>query len=79
MVVAPVVSQRMGDTVKTIELIGSSSESWEDAAQNALTDADATIENISGIELVSQTANVEDGQIAQYKSTLHVAFTLKDR
>lgn len=69
----------MGETVKTIELIGSSTESWEDAAQNAVADADETLENIRGIELVSQTANVEDGQIARYKSTLHVAFTLKDR
>lgn len=69
----------MGNTVKTVELIGNSSESWEDAAQNALADADATIENISGIELVSQTANVENGEIERYKSTLHVAFALKNR
>lgn len=69
----------MGETVKTIELVGNSTESWEDAAQNALSDADATIENITGIELVSQTADVDDGQISRYKSTLHVAFTLKDR
>lgn len=69
----------MGDTVKTIELVGNSTESWEDAAQNALADADETIENINGIELVSQTADVEDGQIERYKSTLHVAFTLKNR
>lgn len=69
----------MGETVKTIELVGNSTESWEDAAQSALADADETIENISGIELVSQTADVEDGQIARYKSTLHIAFELQDR
>lgn len=69
----------MGNTVKTVELVGNSTESWEDAAQNALADANETIENISGVELVSQTADVADGQIERYKSTLHIAFELQDR
>lgn len=69
----------MGETVKTIELIGNSMESWEDAAQNALDDAEKTVESISGIEVESQTADVENGQIERYKTTLHVAFELEDR
>lgn len=69
----------MGNTVKTIELIGNSTDSWEAAAQNALDDADETITGIKGIEVISQTANVENGQIARYKTTLHVAFELQDR
>ena len=69
----------MGDTVKTIELIGNSTDSWENAAQNALDDANKTIEGIKGIEIISQTANVENGQIERYKTTLHVAFELQDR
>lgn len=67
----------MGSTVKVIELVGSSTESWEDAAQNALDDADETIENITGIEVESQTAEVDGGQIDQYRTTLHVAFELQ--
>lgn len=69
----------MGNTVKTIELVGNSTESWEDAAQNALNDADETIENITGIEIESQTADVENGQIERYKTTIDVAFKLQDR
>lgn len=69
----------MGDTVKVIELVGNSGNSWEDAAQNALDDANETLENISGIEITSQTADVEDGQIQQYKTTVDVAFELEDR
>lgn len=69
----------MGDTAKTIELIGNSTESWEAAAQNALDDATETIEGIRGIEIKSQTANVENGRIERYKTTLHVAFELQDR
>lgn len=64
-------------TVKVIKLVGNSSESWEDAAQSALTDADETLENISGMEVVSQTADVEDGQIDQYRTTVHVSFDLQ--
>jgi flavin-binding protein dodecin len=69
----------MADTVKTLELIGNSTDSWEDAAQNALDDADETIDEITGIEIKSQTANVENGQIERYKTTLHVGFKLQDR
>lgn len=67
----------MSETAKVIELVGNSTESWEDAAQNALKDADETLEEISAIELVSQTAEVEDGRIERYKSTVHVSFALR--
>ncbi|ADB61512.1 protein of unknown function DUF1458 [Haloterrigena turkmenica DSM 5511] len=69
----------MGETVKVIQLTGNSTESWEDAAQNALDDADETLENISGIEIESQTAEVEDGTIERYRTTLDVAFVLEGR
>lgn len=69
----------MGTTVKTIELIGNSEESWEDAARNALADADRTLEDVTGIEVHSQTADVEDGSITRYKTTVHVGFKLQDR
>ena len=67
----------MSETAKIIKLVGNSSESWEDAAQNALDDADATLENISGIEIDSQTADVEDGEIQHYRTTVHVSFDLQ--
>lgn len=69
----------MADTVKTIELIGNSPNSWEEAAQNALDDASQTITGIKGVEIVSHTAAVEDGNIERYKATVHVAFELQDR
>jgi flavin-binding protein dodecin len=64
-------------TVKVIELVGTSDESWEDAAQQAVTDADETLEELTGIEVVSQTADVDGGEIAQYKTTVHVSFVLQ--
>lgn len=66
----------MGETVKVITLTGNSNESWEDAAQNAIDDADETLENITGVEIESQTAQVNDGTIEEYRTTLDVAFVL---
>jgi flavin-binding protein dodecin len=67
----------MSETAKVIELVGNSTESWEDATQNALDDANETLDEISAIELISQTAEVKDGRIERYKSTLHVSFSLR--
>lgn len=64
-------------TIKVIELVGDSEESWEDAAQQAVVDANETLEEITGIDVVSQTADIEDGSITHYRTTLHVAFTLQ--
>jgi dodecin len=65
-------------TVKVIELQGESDESWEDAAESAVQDASETLQGISGIEVVSQTADVDDdGQITGYNTTVNVAFTLQ--
>jgi hypothetical protein len=64
-------------TVKVIELVGNSEESWEDAAQQAVQDASETLENVSGVEVESKTADVEDGEIVNYRTTLHVSFALE--
>ncbi|WP_226480557.1 dodecin family protein [Natrinema amylolyticum] len=67
----------MSETAKVIKLVGTSTESWEDAAQTALDDADETLEGITGIEIESQTADVEGGQIESYTTTIHVSFGLQ--
>jgi dodecin len=65
-------------TVKVIELIGTSTLSWEDAANNAVKEAQETITGITGLELVGQTARVEKGVIAEYRANLKLAFLVKD-
>ena len=42
--------------IKVIELIGTS-KSWEDAADNAVKEAQEAVSGITGVELVGQTAN----------------------
>ena len=65
-------------TVKVIELIGTSTQGWEDAANNAVKEAQETISGITGVELVGQTARVENGVIAEYRANVKLAFLVKD-
>lgn len=61
-------------TVKVVEVIGESEESWDAAAQQALSDASETIDGVSGIDVVNQTAKVENDEIVQYRTTVHLSF-----
>jgi flavin-binding protein dodecin len=63
--------------VKVVELIGSSSVSWEDAVRQVVKEAYATLRQIRGVDLVHQTAHVQDGKITEYRATVHVAFVVE--
>jgi flavin-binding protein dodecin len=60
--------------VKIIKVLGTSEQSWEDAAREAVRTASETIDDIHGIEVEGWTAEVENGQITQYRTTVEVAF-----
>lgn len=64
--------------VKVIELIGSSPNSWEEAARNAVAKAAETIRNIVGAEVVSQTAVVKDGRVTEYRANMKIAFVVEE-
>lgn len=66
----------MSQVGKVIELIGSSSVSWEDAANQALQKANETLANISGIEVTDMTATVDGGKIVKYKTVIKIVFTV---
>jgi flavin-binding protein dodecin len=63
--------------VKVIKVIGTSTESWEDAAHEAVAQASESVEGITGVEIEDRTATVEDGRITEYKSTVEIAFPVK--
>ena len=65
------------NTIKVLELIGTSTKSWEDAAQNAIKEAHETLEGISGLEVVAQTAKVENGKVIEYRTTVKIAFLVR--
>lgn len=61
-----------------IELIGESTESWEDAVKNAVEAASKTIKHISGVEVLNLTAVVDDGKVSRFKADVHLAFAIDD-
>lgn len=61
-------------TVKVIELVGESKSGWQEALINAVKDASKTIRNITGVEVLNNTANVKDGNIVEYKANVKIAF-----
>jgi flavin-binding protein dodecin len=63
--------------VKIIEILGTSTKSWDDAAREALTEAKKSLRGITGIEILSQTAKVKDGEIAEFHATCKIAFRVE--
>jgi len=60
--------------VKVAELVGESSNSWRDAVQAAVGEAAQALGNITGVEVINLTANVENGQIKEFKANVKVAY-----
>jgi flavin-binding protein dodecin len=64
--------------IKVIELVGTSPDSWEDAAKNAVVEASETVRGISGLKVMNQTATVEDGIIIEYRANVKISFVVAD-
>jgi len=62
---------------KVVELIGSSSVSWEEATANAVEAAARTIRNIRGVDVQRQTAKVRDNKIVEYRVDVKIAFIVE--
>ena len=63
--------------IKVLEIIGISEQSFDDAVSQAVAKAAETIDGISGVEVISQTARVKDGKVTQYHATVKLAFAVK--
>jgi flavin-binding protein dodecin len=63
--------------VKIVELIGSSPNGWEEAAQNAVKEAAKTVRNIKGVDVKRCTAKVEKNKIVEYRAVVKIAFVVE--
>ena len=63
--------------IKIIELVGVSQQSFSDAVRQAVTEASKTIRGINGVEVQSSQATVQDGQIAEYRVNVKIAFPVE--
>jgi dodecin len=65
----------MADSVyRVTELIGTSSESWEQAAATAVETASQTLRDLRIAEVVEFDVQIEDGRIRAYRTKLKVSF-----
>jgi dodecin len=63
---------------KTIELVGSSTRSMEDAVQRAIGKAAETVRNLRWFEVLDTRGHIEGGKVAHWQVTLKIGFTLEE-
>ena len=65
----------MKDSVyQVIELIGSSSDSWEHAAQNAVREAARSYDDLRVAEVIEMDVLIEAGTIIAYRTKLRMSY-----
>ena len=63
---------------KVIEIIGTSSESWEEAANEAIFRAGQSLEDLRIAEVINQDCKIENGRVVAYRTKLSLSFKFKD-
>ena len=57
-----------------IEVIGTSTQSWEDAAGNAVETAAKTVRDLRIAEVVKMDMKVDNGKISEYRTRVLLSF-----
>ncbi len=63
-----------GSVYKVIEIVGTSRESWEQAAQTAMLTAARSLRDIRVGEVLSMDLHIEDDKSVLYRTKLKVSF-----
>ena len=67
----------MANVAKVVTIIGESPESFAKAADAAVQEAAKTLRGITGADVVSMSAVVEDNHITAYRTTVNIAFAVE--
>ena len=67
----------MAEVAKVVTIIGSSPESFAKAADAAVQEAAKTLRGITGAQVLSMSAEVSDGRITEYRTTVNIAFAVE--
>lgn len=62
---------------KVIEIIGSSSQSWEDAATNAVSKASKTLEDLRIAEVITMDMKIDNGKVTTFRTKLRLSFKFR--
>lgn len=63
--------------LKVIEVLANSEKSWEDAANNAVSQASKSVKNIRSVYINEQSATVEDGKMVNFRINVKITFEVK--
>ncbi len=63
---------------KIIELVGTSTDSWEKAAKTAVERAAKTLRDIRVAEVVQLDMTIEKGKVTVYRAKVKVSFKFED-
>ncbi|HCY87420.1 MAG TPA: transporter [Desulfobacteraceae bacterium] len=63
---------------KIIDLVGSSPNSWEEAATNAIERAGQSLRDLRIAEVQKLDIKIEDGKPAQFRTNLRLSFKYQD-
>jgi len=63
---------------KSIELIGSSQNTMEEAVENAVNRAAKTVRNMRWFEVIDTRGHIENNKVAHWQVTIKVGFTLDE-
>jgi hypothetical protein len=70
----------MTDSVYAVsEIVGTSTESWEKAAANAVERASKTLRDLRVAEVVQLDMTIEDGAVQTYRARVKVSFKYESR
>jgi flavin-binding protein dodecin len=63
-----------GSTYKIIELVGTSDQSWEEAAKTAVETAGESVKDLRVAEITKLDLTVENGKVSSFRARLNVSF-----
>lgn len=63
--------------LKILELVGTSKESWSDAAREAVNEAAKTLRGIETVEVVNSKAVVQNNRLTEYQVQVRIGFRIE--
>lgn len=63
--------------LKVLEVLAQSDKSWEDAARNAVSEAEKSVRGIKSIYIKEMEAGVENGEVTNFRINAKISFVLE--
>jgi len=67
-----------GSVYKVIELVGTSEESWEDAAKTAVERASQSLQDLRVAEVTTLDMRIEDNKVVAFRAKVSLSFKYRD-